>query len=136
MPRTESLTLDPRAKVAPDCRKCKEPAMRKGMLCSVATALVGAGSALAQNPYYLPTDGTAPASGVPALLSAQPNAAPVATAPAPVMTGGSTGLVPGVDCLPNVVPSHAKFYGDVAYMLTWVKENPNPGPLAIVAPGG
>ena len=50
------------------------------------------------------------------------------------MTGGSTGLVPGVDCLPAAVPSHPKFYGDVSYMLTWVKDGPNPGPLAIVAP--
>ena len=45
--------------------------MRKGLLSSVATVLVGASSALAQNPYYLPTDGARP-NGVPALLSAEP----------------------------------------------------------------
>jgi hypothetical protein len=110
--------------------------MRKGLLSSVATALVGAGSALAQNPYYLPTDNAGLTPGVPALLSAEAGAGPVASAPAPVMSGGSTGLVPGVDCLPAAIPNHPKFYGDVAYMLTWVKEGANPGPLAIVAPSG
>ena len=48
--------------------------MRKGLLSSVATALVGAGSAFAQNPYYLPTDGQAGA--MPTLLSAEPIQAP------------------------------------------------------------
>ena len=56
--------------------------MRKGLLSSVATALVGAGSALAQNPYYLPTDGTGPTTGVPALLSAE-STAPASRDPAP-----------------------------------------------------
>ena len=107
--------------------------MRKGLLCSVATALVGAGSALAQNPYYLPTDGRA--NAMPTLLSAEPMPAPTGapTAP-PALSGGSTGLVPGVDCLPAAVPAQPRFYGDVSYMLTWVKNGLNPGPLAIAAP--
>ena len=46
--------------------------MRKGLLSSVATALVGAGSALAQNPYYLPTD-PPPVAATPTLLSAEPD---------------------------------------------------------------
>jgi hypothetical protein len=49
---------------------------------------------------------------------------------------GSTGLVPGVDCLPPSVPERAKCYGDVEYMLTWIKNGPNPGGLAIVTPSG
>jgi hypothetical protein len=108
--------------------------MRKGLLTSVATALVGAGSALAQNPYYLPTDGQA--GGIPALLSAEPMPAPAAARPAapPALTGGSTGLVPGVDCLPAAAPPQPRFYGDIAYMLTWVKNGHNPGPLAVTAP--
>ncbi len=110
--------------------------MRKGLLSSVATALVGAGSALAQNPYYVPTDGQT--SATPALLSVEPlkaSAAPAASPP-PTLSCGSTGLVPGVDCLPAAVPAQSRFYGDVSYMLTWVKNGPNPGPLAAVAPAG
>jgi hypothetical protein len=107
--------------------------MRKGLLSSVATALVGAGSALAQNPYYLPTDG--PAGAMPTLLSAEPIQAPaVPPPPPPTLSGGSTGLVPGVDCLPAAVPAQPRFYGDISYMLTWVKNGTNPGPLAIGAP--
>jgi hypothetical protein len=115
--------------------------MRKGLLSSVATALVGAGSALAQNPY-LPTDATArptgPAAGMPALLSADPSQAPASTSPTapPIMSGGSTGLTPGVDCLPASVPSHDKFWGDIGYMLAWIKNGPNPGPLGIATPIG
>ena len=110
--------------------------MRKGLLCSVATTLVGAGTALAQNPYYLPTDG--PSTRTPALLSVETNKAPPAagsTAP-PALSSGSTGLVPGIDCLPAAIPSHPKYFGDVSYMLTWIKDAPNPGPLAIAAPSG
>lgn len=110
--------------------------MRKGLLSSVATTLVGAGAALAQNPYYLPTDAALPRT--PALLSVETNEAPPAAtsiAP-PALTSGSTGLVPGVDCLPAAVPSHPRFFGDVSYMLTWIKDAPNPGPLAIAAPSG
>ena len=55
------------------------------------------------------------------------------TAP-PMLSCGSTGLVPGVDCLPAAVPSQPRFYGDVSYMLTTVKNGSSPGPLAIVAP--
>ena len=46
------------------------------------------------------------AGNVPTLLSAEPIPAPAGapTAP-PVMTGGSTGLVPGLDCLPAAVPA-------------------------------
>jgi Putative beta barrel porin-7 (BBP7) len=109
--------------------------MRKGLLTSMATALVGVGSALAQNPYYLPTDG--PAGNVPTLLSAEPIPAPARTPTAPPsMTGGSTGLVPGLDCLPPSVPAQPRFYGDVSYMLTWVKDGRNNNPLAIAAPAG
>jgi hypothetical protein len=107
--------------------------MRKGLLSSVATVLVGASSALAQNPYYLPTDGARP-NGVPALLSAEP-ATPAEQAVAPKMSGGSTGLVPGVDCLPQAVGNRVKIYGDASYMLAFVKNAPNPSPLAIVSPG-
>jgi hypothetical protein len=120
---------------------CKEPTMRKGLLSSVATALVGAGSALAQNPY-LPTDATArptgPAASVPALLSADPAPAPAMSGPTapPSMSCGSTGLVPGVDCLPAAVPSHDKFWFDVSYMVAWIKNGPNPGPLAVATPIG
>src|SRR5207302_9666886 len=134
MPRNGRVSPSEPAEVAAGRWTWKEPAMRKGLLCSVATALVGAGSALAQNPYYLPTDAI-PATGVPALLSAEPTA-PAQAITAPKMNGGSTGLVPGVDCLPAVVPSHPRFYGDIAYMLTWVKQAPNPGTLAVASPAG
>ncbi len=113
--------------------------MRKGWLSSVATALVGAGSALAQGPSYLPGEAAmpvGPAAGMPALLSAEPAPPPPAPPAPPAMTGGSTGLVPGVDCLPESVPHHDRFFGDVAYMLTWIKNGPNPGPLAVAAPAG
>jgi Putative beta barrel porin-7 (BBP7) len=115
--------------------------MRKGLLSSVATALVGAGSALAQTPY-LPTDATGrptgPTASMPALLSADPAAPPAAsgsTAP-PTMSCGSTGLTPGVDCLPASLPSHEKFWGDISYMLAWIKNGPNPGPLGVITPIG
>jgi hypothetical protein len=115
--------------------------MRKGLLSSVATALVGAGSALAQSPYYLPDEGwrapSGQASGVPALLSADP-APPPAAAPAapPTWSGGSTGLVPGVDCLPDAIAQHDKFWVEVSYLLAWIKDGPAPGPLAVVTPVG
>jgi hypothetical protein len=112
--------------------------MRKGLLSSVATALVGASSALAQNPSYLPTDGLTPlgpVAGTPALLSADQGQLP-AQPTAPALTGGSTGLVPGVDCLPASVPHHPRFYGDFSYLLTSVKEGPSPGSLAIATPVG
>jgi hypothetical protein len=111
--------------------------MRKGLLSSVATALVGAGSALGQNTTYLPGNG-APAgqtSGAPVLLSTEP--APPPAAPLhPDLTGGSTGLVPGVDCLPSCVPHQDRFYGEVSYLLGWIKDAPSPGPIAIAAPVG
>src|SRR5204863_9554933 len=100
-----------------------EPPMRKEMLSCVATALVGAGSALAQYHSYLPSDGPAPASSprsMPVLLSADPAPPPPpdkgSTAP-PTSSGGSTGLVPGVDCLPPAVPDHDKIWVEVSYLL-------------------
>src|SRR5947209_2497064 len=117
----------------------KEPAMRKGLLSSVATALVGAGSALAQNPYSVPIDATTPTGGVPALLSADQTAParPATPAAPPKLDCGSTGLVSGVDCLPSCgAPSGPRLYGDVGYMLMWIKDAPTAGPLAITAPAG
>jgi hypothetical protein len=116
--------------------------MRKGLLGTVAAALVGTGTALAQAPAYLP--GPAAASpgyasviaDSPVLLPAQPDA-PAPAAPAPGLTGGSTGLRPGVDCLPDpgdVGRKSPRLYGDVAYLPTWIKNGPRNFPLAIVTP--
>src|SRR5262245_17668929 len=85
-----------------------ESAMRKRFLSSVAAALVGAGSAAAQAPAYLPGTAAPPAPptlygqvvGTPILLPLNPQESPVVS-DAPCLGGGSTGLRPGVDCLPD-----------------------------------
>src|SRR5437660_11091439 len=96
----------------------KEPPMRKRFLSSVATALVGAGSALAQSPYYLPTDRPAQTGGAPALLSADQTApaAPGRVVAPPHMGCGSAGLVCRMHGLPPSVPSQARVYGGLSYM--------------------
>lgn len=115
--------------------------MRKGLLSTVATALVGTSAALAQGPSHLPSEGVAYPSGrvtgVPALLSADAAQTPAATTTpsAPVMSGGSTGLMPGVDCLPSCCqPAGPRFFGDVSYLLMYPRNAGDPGPLAIVVP--
>jgi hypothetical protein len=113
--------------------------MRKGLLSSVATALVGAGSALAVNPYTVPLDNRVQPAGVtaaaPALLSADQTtqAAPVAPA-APAKTDCvGTAAAPSVNCCPqNCGPNRPRFYGDVSYMLMWVKDPSSTPPLAVL----
>ena len=49
-----------------------------------------------------------------------------------VADGGSTGLRPGVDCLPNpcdVCQRSPRWYGDLAFLLVWIKDGRNPTPL-------
>jgi hypothetical protein len=112
--------------------------MRKGLLSSVATALVGAGSALAENPYTVPLDkGVQPAgvtAAAPALLSADQTApaAPVAPATQQKTDCGNAAVAPGVNCCPqNCGPNRPRFYGDVGYMLMSIKDGSHPGPLAV-----
>ncbi len=127
--------------------------MRKGLLGSVASALLGAGSALAQPPAYPPVGSAMlppalayPTANAPVLLPADPRgaysgayAADASPAPADLgLTGGSTGLRPGVDSLPNpdeVAPKPPRFYGDIAYMLSWFKDQ-NVQPLVTAGPVG
>src|SRR5262245_60116000 len=113
--------------------------MRKGMLWTVASTLIVAGTTLAQAPGYLPSAADLPPSvagvvvGTPVLLPASPESASPAAA-GPGLTGGSTGLRPGIDCLPepcDVCKKSPSLYGDLAYLLTWVKNGPSPGPLVI-----
>ena len=79
--------------------------MRKGLLSCVASTLAGAGAAFAQPPGYLPSSPDAQPGlarvvvGAPVLLPATPDVA--APAADPGLTGGSTGLRPGIDCLPD-----------------------------------
>jgi hypothetical protein len=107
----------------------------------MAATLLTACPALAQLPGYLPgsndqSPGMARVTvGMPALLSASPDSAPPTNDGA--LTGGSTGLRPGVDCLPapcDVCRAAPRFYGDVAYMLTWIKDGPRNFPLAATTP--
>src|SRR4051794_39297955 len=113
--------------------------MRKGLLSTVATALVGAGSALAQT-SYLPGDGSAPTgkpgNGLPVPLSAEPAARAAAPSAPPALSCGSTGLVPGVDCLPASVPEREKSWVEVSYLVAWIKNGPNPGLLGTASPVG
>jgi hypothetical protein len=108
-------------------------------LFAAATATFIAGSAWGEPPVQLP-DGT-PADAIvsgassPALLPA-PGSAPTAVTESAVdgivADGGSTGLRPGVDCLPNpfdLCQRAPRFYGDVAFLLAWFKDGPNPTPL-------
>jgi hypothetical protein len=117
--------------------------MRKRFFCSVAAALVGAGAATAQAPAYLPGAAAPPAPpllygqivGTPVLLPLNPQESPVVSA-APCLGGGSTGLRPGVDCLPDPAACRRRprLYGELAYLLAWVKDGPTPGPLAVLYP--
>jgi hypothetical protein len=77
-----------------------------------------------------------PYAGTPVLLPAQPDAA--APPADPGLTGGSTGLRPGVDCLPDpaACKHYPRLYGEVAYMLTWISDGPTPGPLVVALPRG
>src|SRR5262245_59089544 len=129
--------------------------MRKGLLGSVASALIGAGAALAQPPTYPPLSSTMlppglayPTANAPVLLPTHPRGVYAAdTTPAPGdlgLTGGSTGLRPGVDSLPNpdeAGPKPPWIYGDVAYMLSWFKDQRvqplvTAGPLATIPSPG
>src|SRR5438067_11783528 len=105
--------------------------MRKGLL-GCATAL-WAGGAWAQEqepPAYLP----GPAPAVVPLLPLRPDADPPAADCG--LTGGSTGLRPGVDCLPDpadVSRPRPRFYGGVQYLLTWF-DDVRVRPMAVTAP--
>src|SRR5436190_23032087 len=114
--------------------------MRNRLLSTVATLLTAC-PALAQLPRYLPgSNDQSPGAarvivGTPTLLSASPDAAPPMNDAG--LTGGSTGLRPGVDCLPapnDVCRPSPRFYGDVAYLLTWIKDGPRNFPLAATTP--
>src|SRR4051812_48382513 len=100
--------------------------MGKGLLSTVVLALVATSPASAQTPSYLPGPGdplpgrASVGVGMPVLLPAAPDSLPPATDTG--LTGGSTGLRPGVDCLPNpcdVCPTKPRMYGDIAYLLLW-----------------
>jgi hypothetical protein len=113
--------------------------MRKGLLSSVATALVGAGSALAENPYTVPLDKCVQPAGLtaaaPALLSADQTAPAAPVTPAAPATTGScaAGVAPGVECCPqNCGPNRPRFYGDVSYMMMWIKDPSATPPLAVL----
>lgn len=112
--------------------------MRRQML-AAATAAFVAGTAWGQQPAHLP-DGP-PADAIlnsvasPALLPV-PGTGTTATTESVVdgivADGGSTGLRPGVDCLPNpcdVCQRSPRVYGDVAFLLAWIKDGKNPTPL-------
>jgi hypothetical protein len=73
---------------------------------------------------------------MPALLSADQTAPaqPAQPSAPPQMDCGSTGLVSGVDCLPQSCgQQRPQFYGDISYMWMWVKDPSGTPPLA--APG-
>jgi hypothetical protein len=116
--------------------------MRKGLLGTIGSALIAAGSAFGQAPSYLPSAAEQPPSvagvvnGMPVLLPASPDACSLPKAD-PGLTGGSTGLRPGIDCLPepcDVCKKSPRLYGDIAYMLTWIKDGPQHFPLAFTTP--
>jgi Putative beta barrel porin-7 (BBP7) len=123
--------------------------MRKQLFGSVAAVLAGAGAVFGQqttpapdplSPYLVVAGPIVTASVV------GPSAAPVLL-PVPgkptagtttetgngiVADGGSTGVRPGVDFLPNpcdVCPRSPKWYGDLAYLLAWIKNGNNSTPL-------
>jgi hypothetical protein len=108
-------------------------------LFAAAAAVWMAGSTWGQQPAQLP-DG-APEDAVvnsvssPALLpvpGTPTTATPETVTDGIVADGGSTGLRPGIDCLPNpcdVCQRSSRLYGDVAFLLAWFKDGPNPTPL-------
>jgi hypothetical protein len=72
---------------------------------------------------------------MPALLSADQTAPaqPVQPSAPPHMDCGSTGLVSGVDCLPQSCgQQRPQFYGDISYMWMWVKDPSGTPPLAVL----
>src|SRR5262245_25082572 len=105
--------------------------MRRQML-AAATAAFMAGTSWGQQPAHLPegppADAILNSVGSPALLPV-PGTPTAATTESVVdgivADGGSTGLRPGVDCLPNpcdVCQRSPRWYGDLAFMLAWIKD--------------
>ncbi len=108
--------------------------MRTRLLSVAATALSATAFA-AEPPSYLPGGPAKPSADAPVLMPVAP--------PAPKdcecdckLSGGSTGLRPGVDCLPSpdeLRRPRPRFYGDLEYVLTWFDDR-SPPPLAGNAP--
>lgn len=109
--------------------------MRTRLLSAAATALSATAFA-AEPPPYLPGGPARPAADAPALVPIAP--------PAPKsdcdcncnLSGGSTGLRPGIDCLPPpsaVRKSRPRLYGELEYVLTWFDDR-SPPPLVGTSP--
>src|SRR4051794_27455525 len=109
--------------------RARSRTMRTRLLSAAAAAFASAGLAT-EPPSYLPGGPAKPAADAPVLLPPNPPA-PKEDCPC-CLGGGSTGLRPGIDCLPDpaAVRPRPRVYGNLEYVLFWFDDRTPPALVA------